>query len=217
MLRVMIAKELREAAGIVAIAAAFYVHYLSRAMRHDILPWHYGYVDYNAIPFINLNSLGSLAWVSAALALALGFRQTVGESIYGTWLFLRHRPVGWRWLLGVKLLVGLAVYLVCAAAAVLAYAWWAATPGTHASPFEWSMTAPAWKDWITMPACVFRRVSQRPSAGAVVRHAPAAAGDRRGAGVLVAQSALVARWRIVHDRDPFRGFCRRDLLRCADA
>jgi hypothetical protein len=151
----MIAKELREAAGIVAIAAAFYVHYLSRAMRHDILPWHYGYVDYNAIPFINLNSLGSLAWVSAALALALGFRQTVGESIYGTWLFLRHRPVGWRWLLGVKLFVGLTVYLFCAAAAVLAYAWWAATPGTHASPFEWSMTAPAWKDWISMPLLYF--------------------------------------------------------------
>ena len=50
-----------------------------------------------------------------------------------------------------KLLVGVAVYLVCAAAAILVYAWWAATPGTHASPFEWSMTVPIWKVWITMP------------------------------------------------------------------
>ena len=113
MLRVMITKELRETAGIVAIAAAVLLALFSRAMRHDLLPWYYyGYFDYNAIPFVNRNSLTNFAWVSAGLALALGFRQTVGESIHGTWLFLLHRPVGWRWLIGVKLLVGLAVYLV---------------------------------------------------------------------------------------------------------
>ena len=27
---------------------------------------------------------------------------------------------------------------------------WAATPGTHASPFEWSMTVPIWIGWFAM-------------------------------------------------------------------
>ena len=54
-------------------------------------------------------------------------------------------------MIAAKLLVGVVVYLVCAAAATLAYAWWAATPGTHASPFEWSMTVQTWKVWIAMP------------------------------------------------------------------
>jgi hypothetical protein len=153
MLKAMIVKELRETAGIVAIGVAFYFYFTVKAMRHDLLEGFFSrYIDYLfAIPFIGGGYLSEFAWVSAGLTIALGFRQSLGESIYGTWMFLLHRPTGWASLISVKLLVGVAMYLVCAAAAILAYAWWAATPGTHASPFEWSMTVPTWKVWITMP------------------------------------------------------------------
>jgi hypothetical protein len=157
MLKATILKELREAAGIVAIGVAFYFYFTVKAMRHDLLEGFFSrYIDYLfAIPFIGGGYLSDFAWVSAGLAIALGFRQSLGESIYGTWMFLLHRPTGWTRLIGVKLAVGVAIYLVCAAMAILAYAWWAATPGTHASPFEWSMTVPAWKIWITMPLLYF--------------------------------------------------------------
>jgi hypothetical protein len=47
--------------------------------------------------------------------------------------------------------VGVTLYLVCAAVPILLYACWAATPGTHASPFFWSMTVTTWKIWLAMP------------------------------------------------------------------
>jgi hypothetical protein len=153
MLRAIIVKELRETAGIVAIAVAFYFYFTVQAMRHDLLPWFSSgsYSYWREIPFVSGGYLSSFVWVSAGLTIALGFRQSVGESIHRTWMFLLHRPISRTRLIGVKLLVGPAIYLVPSATAILAYAWWAATPGTHASPFEWSMTVPIWKVWITMP------------------------------------------------------------------
>jgi hypothetical protein len=34
---------------------------------------------------------------------------------------------------------------------ILVYALWAAMPGTHPGPFEWSMTRPAFQVWLLMP------------------------------------------------------------------
>ena len=48
-------------------------------------------------------------------------------------------------MLGLKLLVGAIMLLACSALPILIYACWAATPGTHASPFEWSMTGQFWR------------------------------------------------------------------------
>jgi hypothetical protein len=64
--------------------------------------------------------------------------------MHGTYPFLFHRPATRRWLIGMKLLTGTVVYLACVAAPIVCYGLWAATPGTHASPFEWSMTVPSW-------------------------------------------------------------------------
>jgi hypothetical protein len=61
-----------------------------------------------------------------------------------------HRPADRHWLIGIKLLVGMIVYLICAGIPILVYAAWAATPCTHASPFEWSMTVPVWVAWLAM-------------------------------------------------------------------
>jgi hypothetical protein len=86
-------------------------------------------------------------WVGAAVTIALGLRQTLGESIHGTYPFLLHRPAGRLGLTGMKLLVGLGAYLICGAMVILLYGLWAATPGKHASPFEWSMT---WSTWVVL-------------------------------------------------------------------
>lgn len=152
MFRAMVRKELRETLGVVLIGLAFYFYYTVKAMRHDLLPLFSPWSDYQReIPFVGSYYFSAFVFVSVGFTIALGFRQTVGESVHGTWKFLFHRPVARTQLIAVKLLVGVVVYLVCAAAATLAYAWWAATPGTHASPFEWSMTVQTWKVWIAMP------------------------------------------------------------------
>ena len=41
--------------------------------------------------------------------------------------------------------------LACTLLPILIYATWAAMPGTHAGPFEWSMTGPAFRIWLLMP------------------------------------------------------------------
>lgn len=152
MFRAMVRKELRETFGVVLIGLAFYFYYTVKAMRHDLVPLFPSWGDYQrTIPFVGSYYFSAFVFVSVGFTIALGFRQSVGESVHGTWKVLFHRPVARTQLIAVKLLVGVVVYLVCAAAATLAYAWWAATPGTHASPFEWSMTAPTWKAWIAMP------------------------------------------------------------------
>ena len=65
------------------------------------------------IPFLDGNFVSAFCFVSVALAVALGLRQTAVESRRGTWLFLLHRPASlWR-VLAAKLAVGGGLYLVC--------------------------------------------------------------------------------------------------------
>lgn len=141
MFRAMALKELREIRGIVLLALAAYGYLLSNLLNPRQSEWH----RFLNIPFTTDNLTGNLMFISAAMAIALGLRQTLGESIHGTYPFLFHRPASRRWLIGTKLAVGLAAYLVCAAGAIAACGLVAARPGTHASPFEWSMTVPAWE------------------------------------------------------------------------
>ena len=79
------------------------------------------------------------------LALGLGVWQTMGESFRGTWRFLLHRPAPRSAVMITKIVIGLAVLLVAIGLPILIYVWWAATPGNHASPFEWWMTMPTWQ------------------------------------------------------------------------
>ena len=145
MFRAMALKELRETRGITLLALAAY----ALLVAAEASPW--GVRQRYWPPFVN-DSLffGWFICISAAMAIALGLRQTLGESIPGTYPFLFHRPADRRWLIGVKLLTGSVLYLVCAAVPIVAYGIWAATPGTHPSPFAWSMTAPAWYLWLGM-------------------------------------------------------------------
>ena len=146
MFRAMVVKEWRETRGIALLALAAYA-YLVASRIHPRLPLGLDDRQYLVVPFVRDVFIVWFSSIAVVMALALGLRQTLGESFRGTYPFLLHRPAGRCWLLGVKLLVGLGLYVVIGAAAMLAYGLWAATPGTHASPFEWSMTVPTWSFW----------------------------------------------------------------------
>lgn len=144
----LVLKELRETIWIAAAALVVYMCFVSSAMGTNLAPW-YPTGPGQWVPFVGDEFLSSFAVVAACLAIGLGLRQSAWESVQGTYLLLLHRPAGRQRLIGTKLLVGGGLYLVCSAVPILIYAWWAATPGTHPGPFEWSMTFPAWKVWGT--------------------------------------------------------------------
>jgi len=143
MLKTLALKELRETAGIAVLALILAANYVVGGMGVSLLPLTGG--GQGTIPFLADPLLTFFAGIAVLLAIALGFRQTAWESAFGTDLFLLHRPVSRGQLIGVKLAVGVSLIVVCSTLPILVYAWWAATPGTHASPFEWSMTEPFWR------------------------------------------------------------------------
>jgi hypothetical protein len=138
-------KELRELAGLATLALAAYGLLLVHCTGFvDFVPWsEYGYE--NSVPFVNGVFVPWYVGLAAGLSVVLGVWQSAREETRGTWLLLMHLPLSRERLIGLKLLVGLTTYLACAGLPTLAYACWAATPGTHASPFEWSMTAGSWE------------------------------------------------------------------------
>ncbi len=150
MYRALALKELRETVGIAAVALLLYAYFTTGAIGFNLLAIYGG--SSSAIPFVEGWFGTGFVGVSIGLAVALGFRQSVRESAHGTFQFLLHRPAHRNRLIGTKLAFGAGLFLVCAAAPVLLYAWWAATPGTHASPFYWSMTLATWKVWLSLTA-----------------------------------------------------------------
>jgi hypothetical protein len=140
MWRALAIKELREVSGIAAVALALglaLVVYEIQARPYSRVPWAYGQP---VVPFVNDDFVVYFSFIAAAFSIALGFRQSLGEEFRGTYPFLLHRPMSRRAVMVTKLLTGGAVYLACSAVPILAYGVWAATPGTHASPFFWGMT-----------------------------------------------------------------------------
>jgi hypothetical protein len=164
MFKAMAIKELRETLGITLVVLGVCVLLFGGALTEAFqmfgtnayfLPvYHECGKEY--VPFVEDPLFVSrFNWICAAMAIALGFRQTVGESMHGTYLFLFHRPTDRCRLIGVKLLVGLAMYLMCGAVGITVYGLWAATPGKHVGPFEWSMTETAWMALLEMTLFYF--------------------------------------------------------------
>ena len=149
MFRAMVVKEWRETRGIALLGLAAYA-YLLAAILIPQFPFGTSHRNVITVPFVRDIFVVWFVIISVVMAIALGLRQTLGESIRGTYPFLLHRPASRRWLIGVKLCFGMALYLICGAAPILVYGVWAATPGTHASPFEWSMTATTLAFWFSM-------------------------------------------------------------------
>jgi hypothetical protein len=145
MKRALALKELREIAWIAALGLA-----LNLAIVCNLTGWRlFNWVSWlpspsDGIPFVSGDFLFFLSLVLGGLALALGLRQSAWEASRGTYLFLLHRPVSREWIFLIKIASGIGLGLLATLVPVAVYAWWAATPGHHASPFEWSMTVPAW-------------------------------------------------------------------------
>ncbi len=137
----LIWKELRETAWVALVGLLVYAFFAASdaSMFRD-----------EEIPFVTDLFLTSFLMVSVCFAVALGFRQSLVESGRGTYPFLLQRPASRKRLIGTKLLVGAGLYLGCAALPILVHACWAAKPGTHASPFFWSMTLDAWRAWLSI-------------------------------------------------------------------
>ncbi len=146
--RALAIKELRETGWMALVALLLLVGYTSSAMGIWLLPWVYSGSGW--VPFVNDGLFGNYTFVAGLFAAALGFRQTVWESMMDTDKLLLHRPISRTRLVGTKLLTGCTLLLVCISLPVLAYGLWAAAPGNHPSPFEWSMTFPFWQAIVAM-------------------------------------------------------------------
>ncbi|HYO26414.1 MAG TPA: hypothetical protein VEQ85_15845 [Lacipirellulaceae bacterium] len=147
--RALIVKELRECATAAAMAARGAIYTVWIYTGGAAFPgeprgaW--------PLPFVDDDIYAPLLLVVGGLGVALGFKQTALEDALGTYRYLLHRPIDRRRVFVVKAVVGLALVQAIGGAMILSYSLWAATPGTHPSPFFWSMTETAWRIWMVMP------------------------------------------------------------------
>lgn len=149
MTRALLYKEFRETLPIAVVGLACLLFVALDAMEYSPLPDLFGGRYVGVIPFLgNLDQFfGRFNMAAGAFAIALGFWHSLGDFWGEAHLFLLHRPVARRSIYITKLVVGLTAYLLCGAAPIILYGCWAATPGTHASPFDWSMTFQCWSAW----------------------------------------------------------------------
>lgn len=147
MWRAMIYKELRELFGIAALATAALCLFSASEMRMSFRPL---FTESHAVPFLGSSFYYYYAIIAFVFTVLIGFKQTAWELWQETFLYLFHLPSRRVDVVLAKLGIGLAVYLVCSAIPILIVAVWAATPGTHPSPFDWSMTLPMWRLWLSL-------------------------------------------------------------------
>lgn len=158
MVLAVVSKELRETRALAALAIGVYLIYLSKLTGTwspfftSLFWWAPGMsAEASDVPFVQDSFAAMLFFIGAALAIALGFRQSAWEPNQGTALYLLHLPLGRRTIVLTKLLTGVGLLLACTLLPILIYAVWAATPGTHPGPFEWSMTETVFHIWLILP------------------------------------------------------------------
>ncbi len=151
MFRALFVKELREIwwLGLVPMAVVVYtaaaeaefgrVDGFGFGFRHYTNPEAYHTMPFHGPQF----SITVLLW-GGILAGILGLWQTFRESQSRTWHFVLHRPVDRSLILWSKVAASAVIFALAILLPVIAVCLWAATPGTHASPFRWSLTGPVW-------------------------------------------------------------------------
>jgi len=144
MLKALVIKELRESAGVIAIAALGVMYALAVLTGVRLLPVFYA-LQSNDFPFVSDSLYLLFVLTIGGLAIAMGLKQSAVEAGRGTYYFLLHRPATRKFIFGTKLSVGAAAVLALGGLLVLVYALWAATPGKSPTPFFWSMTSGAWR------------------------------------------------------------------------
>ena len=152
MLKALVWKEFRELLPMVALAlvAEFALVCSAMGMRLGLATMERG-----EIPFIGTDLRSFVTHVPAIFAIVMALWQTWWESSRGTFLFLLHRPLPRSEIVAAKLLLGTALCLIVSFLPSFGYALWAAAPGTHASPFDWSMTASTWRECLAIPGLYF--------------------------------------------------------------
>lgn len=155
MFRAMIYKELRETWRIAALALVAYLYIAANSIGifEKIMNWNetFQIVDSNFqgppdIPFVTTDFYDKFSLATFVFLAALGFWQATSESRRNAWLFLLHHPTTKKKLIVSKLFSGITLAIFCIPVPILIYGAWAATPGTHPSPFEWGMTVCCWKN-----------------------------------------------------------------------
>jgi hypothetical protein len=156
MLKALVRKELRELLPIMVVAALAQLVVILAGTGVQLgfvssLLSVSGGMNAGVIPFVSDETTTQLFLVVGACAIGVGLWQTMRESAQGTFTFLLHRPVLREVALGAKLILGIVFCLLLILLPLLYYACWAARPGTHASPFLWSMTARFWPICACLP------------------------------------------------------------------
>jgi ABC-type transport system involved in multi-copper enzyme maturation permease subunit len=145
MLKTLAWKETRELAPLAALILIVESLVATAAGTGiPLTPWTYAP---EGIPFYTDATSKLMLWAGGLAAAVLGLAQTTRESSRDTFVFLLHRPISRDAVFGTKLAVGATVYAIACGLPLGIYTTWAATPGTHSSPFLWSMAAPMWVVW----------------------------------------------------------------------
>ncbi len=156
MYRALVLKELREtwwlaaAAFLFLMKAAFSDFGVQILEGYSLVRWQPP-SEPRLIPFINGELLEYLGLTIGVLGLALGFWQTVGEDVRGTWPFWLYRPLRRERMIGVKVAIGLALVAAAGAVPILLSGLWFSRLGTRAAPFYWWQTGAAWQFAIVGP------------------------------------------------------------------
>src|SRR5262249_33738065 len=105
-------KELREVFGIAAAALAAYLALVVNLLGMRLFDWVPGMPHgTDEVPFVCNGFYQFFTFVSVVFVVALGFRQSAGESARGTYLFLLHRPVPRLAIFLTKLGLGAGIFL----------------------------------------------------------------------------------------------------------
>ena len=148
MYKALVLKELRETAWIVVLAAGAFTYSFLSLIGYGPLTGSSQRVT--SIPFVDGRFLTDFEEYAAVFAIVLALRQSAWESLRGTSIFLLWRPISRGRIFALKMTIGLGLLLGTSGLALAAYALWAARPGTHASPFYWSMTTDSAVMWLAM-------------------------------------------------------------------
>lgn len=151
----LLSKELRECGLYAGLALLALVQIVGSGMDLPLIP----FLDSGRgqeIPFVpgyERTREVQFTTVAVIAAVVVGLHQTLWESWRQTTLLLLHRPLPRRQIFLAKLTSGGLLLIAITAVPLVIYSLWAATPGTHASPFYWSMTEPWWRSIAAALVC----------------------------------------------------------------
>lgn len=152
MIKALAIKELRESAAIIGVAVLAMFWLLGNELGWRLMPLSVEPNVVSRIPFIVTEFVSFLIFIGGVFAIALGLKQSAWENSGDSYYFLLHRPIARQTVFLAKITFGLTLLLFLTIGPLLIYAYWAATPGNHATPFFWGMTASAWRTCCALPS-----------------------------------------------------------------